>query len=189
MSEDFSRLLNVAAGAAVVAVFLGIVVTVIQYALGNGKRDKAKGSVEDDIRSIDTDLYQEAWDEIESGNVDKGLWAKSFAEAEGAEEKCKALYVKHRSGVLKDLRKKLLNVRTSEVTPVVNLPNEVLIDKDYAYANQHLSRYINNPVRIDIYAKYAGLDLESINKLISNGEIRAYSWNGSIYVENAVKDQ
>ncbi len=41
--------------------------------------------------------YEVAWDELERGNFDKGVWAQAFAEAEGNEEKAKAIYLKARS--------------------------------------------------------------------------------------------
>ena len=47
-------------------------------------------------------FYELAYDEIESGDLKKGLWAKAFSEAEGDEEKAKALYIKYRFDQKKD---------------------------------------------------------------------------------------
>ena len=47
-------------------------------------------------------FYELAYDEIESGNLKKGLWAKAFSEAEGDEKKAKALYIKYRFDQKKD---------------------------------------------------------------------------------------
>ena len=49
-------------------------------------------------------FYELAYDEIESGNLKKGLWAKAFSEAEGDEKKAKALYTKYRFDQIKDSR-------------------------------------------------------------------------------------
>lgn len=49
----------------------------------------------------DNEGYAEALNEIEEGRLDKGLWARAFADAGGESEKAKALYIKARAGVLK----------------------------------------------------------------------------------------
>jgi hypothetical protein len=46
-------------------------------------------------------LYAVAWDEIQSGNVDKGLWARSYAQCAGNKEKTLSLYLKERVKELK----------------------------------------------------------------------------------------
>jgi|GEM_PF-4723126 len=43
------------------------------------------------------EAYAEAAEEIESGRVQKGLWAKAFADADGNSERQKALYLKYRA--------------------------------------------------------------------------------------------
>ena len=45
--------------------------------------------------------YEVAWDEIQSGRMVKGLWARSYAKCAGNEDKTRALYVKER---VKELR-------------------------------------------------------------------------------------
>lgn len=50
----------------------------------------------------DNQFYEMAWDEIQAGNVSKGLWARSYAQAAGNDEKARALYVKER---VKELRR------------------------------------------------------------------------------------
>ena len=42
------------------------------------------------------DVYQYAAEEIESGNIDKGLWARLFSEADGDENRTRARYIKER---------------------------------------------------------------------------------------------
>lgn len=64
----------------------------------------------DGTTSIDTDesppdtesssAYERAWNEIESGHVEKGLWAQCFADAGGQETKAKASYIEQRAGHL-----------------------------------------------------------------------------------------
>lgn len=44
----------------------------------------------------DNQLYEIAWNEIQSGNMATGLWARSYAICAGNEEKTRALYVKER---------------------------------------------------------------------------------------------
>lgn len=44
----------------------------------------------------ETDLYSLAADEIDQGNVEKGLWNKLFAEADGDEGRTRARYLKAR---------------------------------------------------------------------------------------------
>lgn len=49
----------------------------------------------------DNRFYEAAWNEIESGNMLKGLWARSFAAAAGNQDQARALYLKERA---KELR-------------------------------------------------------------------------------------
>ena len=44
--------------------------------------------------------YEIAWDEIESGNKDKAVWARAFSLADGAEDKAKAIYISLRVSML-----------------------------------------------------------------------------------------
>lgn len=45
-------------------------------------------------------FYEIAWDEIESGNKDKAVWAKAFSLANGAEDKVRAIYISLRVSML-----------------------------------------------------------------------------------------
>jgi len=47
------------------------------------------------------DDYATAADEIDSGNVDKGLWSKLFAEADGDENRTRARYIKERVAMMR----------------------------------------------------------------------------------------
>lgn len=46
------------------------------------------------------ELFQKAMEELESGNINKGLWAKCFAEVEGDENRAKAKYISTRAEAL-----------------------------------------------------------------------------------------
>jgi len=53
-------------------------------------------------RMKDEILYEYVLDEIESGDVSKGLWAKAIAFSEGEENKIQSLYMQYRVQALKD---------------------------------------------------------------------------------------
>ena len=53
----------------------------------------------------DNALYAQVWREVESKNVDEGLWARVWAENKGHEEKTKAAYLKERVRRLQDSTK------------------------------------------------------------------------------------
>lgn len=56
------------------------------------------------------DLYRKAYEEISSGQFEPANWAKSFANAEGNQEKAKAMYIKYRVEQLANLEAKKLQV-------------------------------------------------------------------------------
>jgi uncharacterized membrane protein YhaH (DUF805 family)/type II secretory pathway pseudopilin PulG len=47
-------------------------------------------------QSDENNLYQQIYEELENGQVNKALWARVFTESEGDESKAKALYIKSR---------------------------------------------------------------------------------------------
>jgi len=49
----------------------------------------------------DAQFYKKAYEELEDGKADKSLWAKTFAQSDGDENKAKALYIKSRVKTLK----------------------------------------------------------------------------------------
>jgi hypothetical protein len=51
---------------------------------------------------IEEEFYELAYEEIESGNTKKGLWAKAFSKSDGDENKAKALYIKYRFDQIKE---------------------------------------------------------------------------------------
>ena len=56
---------------------------------------------------IEEEFYELAYEEIESGNLKKGLWARAFSETEGDENKTKALYIKYRFDQIKEGHKEI----------------------------------------------------------------------------------
>ena len=53
------------------------------------------------LAAAGNDSYADALAEIEEGRLDKGVWARSFADAGGEDAKAKALYIKARAGAAK----------------------------------------------------------------------------------------
>jgi len=47
-----------------------------------------------------------------------------------------------------------------------------------------VSKYIPNPKRIDVYTQEYNLSELEVNKLISDGSVRAYEYKGILYVNN-----
>lgn len=63
---------------------------------------KLKNDAQPSVRAAaGNDSYAEALAEIEEGRLDKGVWARSFAESGGDEPKAKALYIKARAEAMK----------------------------------------------------------------------------------------
>ena len=52
--------------------------------------------------SSNDDLDEKAWAELEAYDIQQGLWARSWAEHKGHEERTKAAYLKERASQLRD---------------------------------------------------------------------------------------
>ena len=68
----------------------------------------------------DDALYAQVWREVESKNVDEGLWARLWAENRGHEEKTKAAYLNERVKQLQEegiLKRRLIFISQSNVLP------------------------------------------------------------------------
>ena len=61
--------------------------------------DEENSSLEDDA------LYERVWGELESGNLNRGLWARCYAEVDGDTEKARARYIKARVAQLAQFEK------------------------------------------------------------------------------------
>lgn len=68
------------------------------------------------------DLYAQVIKELNDDGPRKGLWAQSFAEAEGNENKAKALYIKYRVAQLKSIKE-----QEKSRAKIANLPAILLI--------------------------------------------------------------
>ena len=66
-----------------------------------------KPDAEKEVHMVEEEFYELAYEEIESGNLKKGLWAKAFSETEGDENKTKALYIKYRFDQIKEGHKEI----------------------------------------------------------------------------------
>jgi hypothetical protein len=64
---------------------------------GGVKVRTAANNLEDSDR-----LYEKVWAEVETGNIQAGLWARCFADADGDENRAKASYIKFRVQQLLD---------------------------------------------------------------------------------------
>lgn len=74
-------------------------------------KQTAQSSPETLTGSIDDQFYEIAWVELETEKIDKGLWAKSFTEAEGDIEKTKVAYLKNRVRKLQASKEKELTLQ------------------------------------------------------------------------------
>lgn len=57
----------------------------------------ATTTLEHSARMTDNQSFAAASEEVESGKIDKGLWARLYAETDGDEAKTKARYIKFRA--------------------------------------------------------------------------------------------
>ena len=64
----------------------------------DNNNETAPQSTAQHIASVDTDsIYANIATEIESGNIEKGLWTRAFAECNGDENRTKAAYIKEKA--------------------------------------------------------------------------------------------
>lgn len=81
------------------------------------------------MSSYDDALYQQAYEELESGQINKGLWAKALVESDGNESKARAKYIKTRcKNMLMDEAEK----RRAEVMEMDLIKNEEIAKKSAA---------------------------------------------------------
>ncbi len=72
-------------------------------------------------RLIDEQLYAQVAEELSEGNVKAGLWTKATADADGNENKIKALYIKYRVQSMQD-EAKILEALVDEANNEKTLP-------------------------------------------------------------------
>ena len=88
-----------------VAWILDFFVVLIKGTTGSNQfgPDPTKGSAATPkavVRSDDSVLYGQAYEELEEGSMDKAVWANAFADENGNEARAKALYIKRRVATL-----------------------------------------------------------------------------------------
>lgn len=70
--------------------------------VGGGEKIRSKSVAGAAFIARENGAFAEALAEFEEGRLDKGVWARAFADAGGDESKAKALYIKARAEALKD---------------------------------------------------------------------------------------
>ncbi len=100
-----------------------------------------------------SDPYQHAWHELETGTVDKALWARAFAEADGDEKKAKAAYIRFRVVALTNEPREKAQQKAAEIA---RLSSELIKDRaeilrrltflelNYPPANERLRSAVNS---------------------------------------------
>jgi hypothetical protein len=85
-------------------------------------------------RIIDEQLYAYVYDEMESGDIRRGIWAKATADAEGAQGKVEALYIKYRVQSIKDeanvLERILNEIDNNQIRNEVSIQSPLTDDED-----------------------------------------------------------
>lgn len=118
----------------------------------------------------ENELYATAWDELEAGNKDKGMWVHALVDADGDEEKARLRYLKNRVEQMKvvmlkeqqekELRKKEMVKKESYAEYIEQGSNTVLGD----YINlKDNSGY--TPLMRAIMKK----DVEAVKNLLEDG--------------------
>jgi hypothetical protein len=69
------------------------------------------------VKIAESGFYQQAGEELESGEVAKGIWAKALVEADGDDAKTRARYIKHRVSALSMEMAKTITLHSSAHAP------------------------------------------------------------------------
>lgn len=80
----------------------------------------------------ENELYATAWDELEAGNKDKGMWVHALVDADGDEEKARLRYLKNRVEqmkvvMLKEQQEKELRKKWLKKNLTQNILNKAVI--------------------------------------------------------------
>lgn len=87
--------------------------------------------------------YEQAWAEIESNNLNKSLWAKSFSECDGDSDRVKAKYISLRVAELRaDEEKRCEQKQIQKQETHKNIDNE--LDKKSFQENNAAKRNVND---------------------------------------------
>lgn len=91
-------------------------------------------------RLIEEQYYEAVVDELQQGNKRAGLWAKSLANAEGSEDKAKALYISYRVQSIKDEIEVSESIKREEVEASEYLKKETEEKKARKYTAEEKRR-------------------------------------------------
>jgi hypothetical protein len=75
----------------------------------------ARAPIQANAPTSDDEIYEIVANEINGGNISKGLWTRLYAEADGEERKTRVLYIKHRSAELLAIRDRCLAEAAAEI--------------------------------------------------------------------------
>ena len=110
---DYSRFVDAIAKGGVQGIALAIIAFLVLFILSiifvrrkqkpeNNSNHLKVSQDENNPDFGDNKYYEQAWNEIESNQVKKGLWAKAFAHIGADNEETRALYIKFRVNELKE---------------------------------------------------------------------------------------
>lgn len=129
-------------------------------------------SISNTVITENDEMYAVAMNEIESGTVQKGLYARAFSQSEGDKNKTDALYIKFRVQTMKDETRKNASsshsdILTAKVISTVNqdLEKNIKADKRAKEADEELKM-----LREKEYLKQQQIKEEQLQreKLLSN---------------------
>ena len=135
-------------------------------------------------RLLEEQLYEHVTHELASGQRRDGLWAKALANADGAEAKAKALYIRYRVQSIKDemeiheaIKEEEVKARAAELSdPVTKAKSCGLSEDDIAY--------LGTPIEAVRYVKKYRTSEEKLSKAISQGRIRGVICRGALWVQD-----
>ena len=93
------------------------------------------------MKEADKKNYELIADEIDTGNTQKALWTKAFSEAEGDENKTKALYIKYRFEDISNGEQKYHEDEIEDVEDSNSITSTIISDEDSLFAK---NPYIKN---------------------------------------------
>lgn len=115
----------------------------------------------------DNDVYAAALAEIEEQRVNKGTWARSFAESDGDESKAKATYIKLRVAALTEQATRKEAVSIGSEPTQEKTENSYLIDVARQEAfnsglNEHDVNYLIRPIKAIRYLSKYGVSNDQL---------------------------
>ena len=124
-------------------------------------------------------LYEFVADELESGDLNKGLWTKALAETNFEKDKAKAVYVKLRVSSLKAEMKELIPQLKQLQSQKTGL--EQLLRQG---CTQEAIDYLGSPIHSSEYMRKYRVSLDSLNRGISRGKIKGCLVESGLWVQD-----